>query len=247
MSNLYPVAGCRIHIGGVLNPGLEDFEIADFDGQTWTEIDGWSTMGSFGDTATLITTPLINRGRDVKQKGTTNAGSMQNVFASIQDDPGQIALIAAGAGAVKDNYAFRIDFNDAVRPKSSTVTITVAAPGVVTWTAHGLTAGTPVKFSTTGALPTGITAGTTYYVIAAGLTANSFQISATPGGAAITTTGTQSGTHTATTAPIPSQAYFAALVMSSPQAGGEANTIRNINATLEINSNIVFVSPNPAP
>lgn len=81
---------------------------------------------------------------------------------------------------------------------SATVTITVATPAVVSWTAHGLTAGNPVVFSTTGALPTGLTAGTTYYVIAAGLTANSFEVSATIGGSAINTSGSQSGTQTAT-------------------------------------------------
>lgn len=80
-------------------------------------------------------------------------------------------------------------------PPSDTVTMTIASPAVVTWTAHGLVAGSPVKFSTSGALPTGVTAGTTYYVISAGLTANTFQFSATRGGAAINTSGSQSGTH----------------------------------------------------
>ncbi|MFO1079347.1 MAG: tail fiber protein [Reyranellaceae bacterium] len=83
--------------------------------------------------------------------------------------------------------------------KSSTVTITIAAPGVVTWTSHGLTNGWPLQFSTMGNLPTGITAGTTYYVV--GATINSFQLASLPGGAAITTSGTQSGTQTATFAP----------------------------------------------
>jgi hypothetical protein len=77
-----------------------------------------------------------------------------------------------------------------------TVTITIASPGVVSATAHGLGIGDPIKFSTTGALPTGLTAGTTYYVISAGFGANSFQVSASAGGAAIDTTGSQSGVHT---------------------------------------------------
>jgi len=73
--------------------------------------------------------------------------------------------------------------------------ITIAAPGVVTVPGTYFPAnGDAVSFTTTGALPTGITAGTTYYVVgAAGLT---FNISATKGGGAITTTGSQSGTHT---------------------------------------------------
>lgn len=80
--------------------------------------------------------------------------------------------------------------------KSATVTITIANPGVVSWTAHGLKANDPVKFSTTGALPTGLVAGTTYYVVATGLATDSFRVSATAGGAAIETTGTQSGVQT---------------------------------------------------
>ena len=77
-----------------------------------------------------------------------------------------------------------------------TFTVTVATPAVFTSTGHGFEAGDAVKFSTTGALPTGLTAGTIYYVIGAGLTADAFEVAATVGGAAINTTGTQSGTHT---------------------------------------------------
>ena len=76
----------------------------------------------------------------------------------------------------------------------STVTMTIATPGVITWTAHGLAANDPIAFVTTGALPTGIVAGTTYYVN--NITTNTFEISATAGGTSIATTGTQSGVHT---------------------------------------------------
>ena len=47
------------------------------------------------------------------------------------------------------------------------------------------------------ALPTGFTVGPTYYVSATGLAAGTFQVSGSPGGASINTTGTQSGTHSA--------------------------------------------------
>jgi len=80
--------------------------------------------------------------------------------------------------------------------KTSTVTITIASPGVVTWNAHTLQNGNAVVLTTSGALPTGLTAGTTYYVI--NQATNTFQLAATPGDSAINTTGTQSGTHTAT-------------------------------------------------
>lgn len=85
--------------------------------------------------------------------------------------------------------------------KTATVTITIATPGVVTWNSHGLSANDPVKFTTTGALPTGLTAGTTYYVVGASITANTFQVSATAGGPAIATSGAQSGVHTGINSP----------------------------------------------
>lgn len=80
---------------------------------------------------------------------------------------------------------------------ASNVTISNASPAVVSWTNHGLSSGAGVVFSTTGALPTGLTAGTTYFVISAGLTASAFEVSATVGGSAINTSGAGSGTHSA--------------------------------------------------
>jgi hypothetical protein len=80
--------------------------------------------------------------------------------------------------------------------ETGTATVTIASPAVVTSTAHGLKAGSKVSFETTGALPTGMTASTVYYVIAAGLTADAFQFSDAAGGSAVNTSGSQSGTHT---------------------------------------------------
>lgn len=73
-----------------------------------------------------------------------------------------------------------------------TVTLTIATPCVITLSIV-LAEGTAIKLATTGALPTGLTAGTTYYLRNVdGVTAN---LSATATGALINTTGTQSGTH----------------------------------------------------
>jgi len=74
---------------------------------------------------------------------------------------------------------------------AGTVTITIASPAVVT-SSVVLTDGAAIQFSTTGALPTGITAGTTYYVFnPEGLT---FQL-LDGTGAVVNTSGSQSGTH----------------------------------------------------
>jgi hypothetical protein len=79
----------------------------------------------------------------------------------------------------------------AIGVTSTTITMTIAPPCVVTCSL-GLVDKTPITLSTTGWLPTGLLPGVTYYVKY--LTATTFNLSATSGGAAITTTGTQSGT-----------------------------------------------------
>lgn len=70
------------------------------------------------------------------------------------------------------------------------VTLTIANPCVITL-GVALSAGTGIKLATTGALPTGLTAGTTYYL--SNISGNTANLSATSGGAAIATSGTQSG------------------------------------------------------
>lgn len=113
---LFPVAGMHIYIGGILSDKSTDFVAADFASQSWTEIDGWTSCGPVGDTGQLITTAVINRGRDVKQKGTANAGQMQNEFAQVgpTPDPGQELVRLASVPSNKFNYAIRVDLNDAV-------------------------------------------------------------------------------------------------------------------------------------
>jgi hypothetical protein len=70
-------------------------------------------------------------------------------------------------------------------------TVTIASPAVVTAVLRN---GTAVVLNTTGALPTGLSVGVVYYVV--GSTGTTCNLSLTFGGAAITTTGTQSGTQT---------------------------------------------------
>jgi microcystin-dependent protein len=81
---------------------------------------------------------------------------------------------------------------------SQTVTISIATPGVVT-VSSGVSPkpGATIVFSTTGALPTGLTAGTTYYVRTSSWTSTTFTVSTTSAsGSAVNTTGSQSGTQT---------------------------------------------------
>src|ERR1700680_806563 len=81
---------------------------------------------------------------------------------------------------------------------TSVVTVTQASPGVFTWPNHGLVAKTPIVFTSTGTLPTGLTAGTVYYVVAGGLTTNAFEVSAAIAGTAVNTSGSPTGVIPAT-------------------------------------------------
>ena len=92
----------------------------------------------------------------------------------------------AGLKAYFNRPASKFDFN--------TFTVTIATPGVLTLTAHGFVAGDTVMLETDGALPTGLSVDTVYYVVAT-VAANTFSLAATKGGTAINTTGSQSGIH----------------------------------------------------
>ena len=74
---------------------------------------------------------------------------------------------------------------------NSIVTMTIASPCVVTANLS-LADATPITFTTSGALPTGLLPGVTYYTKY--LTTNTFNLAATAGGASINTSGSQSGT-----------------------------------------------------
>ena len=76
---------------------------------------------------------------------------------------------------------------------TTTVTFTVGS-NQVNWTAHPFVVNDRVQFTTTGTLPTGVTASTTYYVQS--VSTNSFTLSATVGGSLLTMSGSPTGVHT---------------------------------------------------
>jgi hypothetical protein len=75
---------------------------------------------------------------------------------------------------------------DNVSTYTTSVSVSVATPGKVTFTSHPFYVNDPVVF-VYGTLPTGLALNTTYYV--RNPSANDFELSATVGGASITTTG----------------------------------------------------------
>lgn len=101
-------------------------------------------------------------------------------------------LLADGSAVSRSTYAALF----AIVCPSAVTTITIASPGVFSSVAHGLIAGDRIHLTTTGGLPSGLAANTDYYIISAGLTADAFEVALSPGGAAINTSGSQSGVHT---------------------------------------------------
>lgn len=74
------------------------------------------------------------------------------------------------------------------------VTTTIATPAVLTST--GVVSNyLPIMLVTNGSLPTGLTTGTTYYVRNYDAVLHTFNVSTTPSGALINTSGSQSGSH----------------------------------------------------
>lgn len=93
-----------------------------------------------------------------------------------------------------NRVALRLGRDYDFTPVPTPVAISIASPGVFTRVGHGLPAGRKFRLTTTGSLPTGLAINTDYYVLEDGLTADTFRASLTPGGAAVDTSGTQSGT-----------------------------------------------------
>jgi hypothetical protein len=73
------------------------------------------------------------------------------------------------------------------------ITISIGAPGVITLpVGFSFPDGTTITFTSTGALPTGLTVGQVYFVVNS--TGGTFNVSTSIAGAPITTSGSQSGT-----------------------------------------------------
>lgn len=114
---------------------------------------------------------------------------------------------SANAGAIGEFFSVDCGENSITGNASATITVTIASPAVVTWTsppfaATGPTSYTcPINFTTSSALPTGLVAGTNYYIDGATVSGNTFQLSDTAAHALagtnhVNTSGSQSGTQT---------------------------------------------------
>lgn len=158
-------------------------------------------------------TALTSSSAALLQLGTADAASpvaqtlqVQSVVAGTANTAAvnwtQQASLSTGTGTAG---LLNINTGFASLSENATITATNASPGVITYTAHGLVPGASGQFSNSGgALPTGISAVTTYFVCKdANYTVNTFDISLTwtngACGTLINTSSTGSGTNTFTT------------------------------------------------
>jgi len=128
--------------------------------------------------------PLVGWGAGSWGAGTWGNGgtSLSSIRLWSQNNFGEDLIFAPRGGGI-------YYWNAQIGVANLTTTITIASPAVLT---ASLRNGTAVVLNTTGALPTGLAVGTVYYVV--GSTGTTCNLALTYGGAAITTTGTQSGT-----------------------------------------------------
>lgn len=130
----------------------------------------------------------------------------RDLFGSLSGDSSTASLAMADKlmnikeKKILSSYAWSFLEKQFSMTCGDTFTVTIASPAVFTCTTNNFALNDEVYFTTTGALPTGLTAGTRYYVISTGLGGNDFRVSATLGGTVVNTSGSQSGTHSVTPA-----------------------------------------------
>lgn len=183
---------------------------------TWTEIQGPSGNSVFNPATPFTDAALVSGGEwnGALYLAAYDPTPSPLVFASPQkvyrDTTGTWKVLNAGLPKFPDGtdatnratlLASAITFANALKTKltahfahlGDTVTISIASPAKVTLASHGLSNWDLIVFTTTGALPTGLTAGTPYWV--KNVSTNDFEVTATYGAASINTSGTQSGVH----------------------------------------------------
>ena len=161
-------------------------------GDTVTDAAGTSTAVVLANVTTYL---VVTRVVGAWPAGDLEVGGVVvGTFAAapVADGASTATLDAQYRNLAADEYR-----DDICKVGENIITLTLATPCVITWEGHGLEVDDRVEFSTTGALPSGITAGTDYWVLTAP-TADTFTISASQGGAAVSTIApqTQSGIHT---------------------------------------------------
>lgn len=144
---------------------------------------------------------VIGQGVTGNGSNTTTIGNSSTTGTYIN---GGVKGVTGGTAAAVGIVGQVKTTNCGAADASATVTFTNASPTVVTWTSSQIVSGVcPVYFTNSGgALPTGVSANTTYYTDPASITTNTFQIATSIGnaiaGTDVNTSSAGSGTQTVT-------------------------------------------------
>lgn len=232
---LFTAANSKIYISETPVNSKGESTIADFASTVWIQIQGLYNLGELGGEQTINEFELIDEVWTRKTKGGRNGGTMPNQFVPMALDPGQLKYKEAIESCRP--YQFKLERGADCFAEAN---VTIAIGGVVTWAGSNFYAGQPVILSGAG-LPEEFTADTVYYVIASGLTANSFSLAATAGGAAITTTGASTGI-VAASAPHPGMTdMFQGLATDGAKSGGAKNDLYTQTWPIAVDGRVVTV------
>ena len=201
--------------GSTITVSTNNIEVNLAHANTWTS----GQAGAFEESADASTITLDFAAKNNFRRQLTGNRTLGVPSNIAEGQSGIINLWQDGTGSRTLAYAWAFVFGGGTAPvltttkntmdqlvymvnkySTSTVTISNATPGVITWTAHGLLKGMRIQLTTTGSLPTGLTASTTYWVNVTG--ANTFNVASSKAnldaGTYIATSSAGSGTHTAT-------------------------------------------------
>jgi hypothetical protein len=154
--------------------------------------DGIFTCSTPGKTHARLRVSVVGSGTITVAYSASSVSSQVSVASPLPPGSnllGSITPLNTGALANPTSTLTRA----ASAVSSASVTFTVAAPCVFTWTSNSLVNGQTVVPS--GSVPTGFTAGLVYYVV--GVSGNNFSLATTFGGTGVTSTGS-AGTCTIT-------------------------------------------------
>jgi hypothetical protein len=132
-------------------------------------------------------TATVTQGSGLMINTLPNAGqgAMANgLGVAIASDQSAVPVTALNSGSITNPTTV---LTRSASTTSAAVTATNASPCVFTWTGNPIVNGQGVYLTGT-AVPTGFTAGTTYFAV--GVSGNTFQLSATLGGTAVNSTST---------------------------------------------------------
>lgn len=204
-------------LGGAITAAIlnQTYEVTSVAAATYTiDVGVLATAGDVGHggnttaayqlpIGSAINTPISGWGAGGWGSGTWGFGgtSLQPMRIWSQSTFGQDLIMGIRGGAM---YYWNASFD--ITPP--TFTVSIASPAIAT-SGIELYEGQPIQILSTGALPTGLTISTTYYARNV-ITGTTFNLSATPTGALINTSGTQSGTHTLSIRAIPLTSLYTA-------------------------------------